>query len=78
MLIVRRGIRLALIGIALGLAGAYGLGRLMRATLYGVQSADLGSLIAVATLLFSVALFACWLPARRSARIDPMQALRSE
>jgi ABC-type antimicrobial peptide transport system permease subunit len=70
--------RLALIGIAIGLAGAYGLGRLMHSTLYGVQTADFGSLAAVALLLFTVALAACWLPARRSSRIDPMQALRGE
>jgi putative ABC transport system permease protein len=78
MLIVRRGMRLALIGIAIGLAGAYGLGRVMHSTLYGVQSADVVSLLAVAVLLFTVALAACWLPARRSARTDPMQALRGE
>jgi putative ABC transport system permease protein len=77
-LIVRGGMRLALIGIAIGLAGAYGLGRLMHTTLYGIQSADLGSLFAVAALLLTVALIACWLPARRSARVDPMQALRRE
>ena len=77
-LILQDGMRLALIGIAVGLAGAYGLGRLMHTTLYGVEATDLGSLLAVATLLLAVALVACWLPARRSAAIDPMQALRSE
>jgi putative ABC transport system permease protein len=78
VLMVRGGMRLALIGIAIGLAGAYGLGRLMHTTLYGVESADLGSLTAVAALLFLVAVVACWLPARRSAAIDPMKALRNE
>ncbi|MGA3048774.1 MAG: ABC transporter permease [Terracidiphilus sp.] len=78
VLMVRGGMRLALIGIAIGLVGAYGLGRLMRSTLYGVASADLGSLAAVAALLLAVALFACWLPARRTASIDPVQALRNE
>jgi putative ABC transport system permease protein len=78
MLMVRGGMRLALIGIAIGLAGAYGLGRLMHTTLYGVEAADLGSLTAVAALLFVAAMLACWLPARRSAAIDPMQALRNE
>ena len=77
-LMVRGGMRSAVIGIGIGLAGAYGLGRLMHASLYGVASADLGSLAAVAVLLFTVALLACWLPARRSASIDPMQALRNE
>jgi putative ABC transport system permease protein len=50
----------------------------MHTTLYGIQSTDFESLLAVATLLLTVALIACWLPARRSARIDPMQALRRE
>jgi putative ABC transport system permease protein len=77
-LVVRSGMRMALIGIVIGLAGALGLGLLMRKTLYGVTSADPGSLIAVALLLFAVALFACWIPARRSAAVDPMQALRTE
>jgi putative ABC transport system permease protein len=77
-LILRGGMRLAAIGIAIGLAGAYGLGRLMHSMLYGVQSADVVSLGAVATLLFMVAALACWIPARRCAAVDPMQALRSE
>jgi putative ABC transport system permease protein len=77
-LIVRSGMRLALVGIVIGLAGAYMLGRLLHTTLYGVESADVGSLAAVAALLLFVAAIACWLPARRSAAIDPMQALRNE
>jgi putative ABC transport system permease protein len=78
LLVARGGMRLTLIGIVIGLAGAYGLGRLMRATLYGVGPVDLGSLAAVSALLLVVAALACWLPARRSAAIDPMQALRNE
>ena len=78
ILIVQDGMRLAFIGLVVGLVGAYGLGRLMHTTLYGVEATDLGSLLTVATLLFTVALVACWLPARRSAAIDPMQALRTE
>ncbi|MGA9669015.1 MAG: FtsX-like permease family protein, partial [Terracidiphilus sp.] len=78
LLMVRGGMRLALIGIVIGLVGAYGLGRLMRSTLYGVASADVGSLAAVAALLLVVALLACWLPARRTASINPVQALRNE
>jgi putative ABC transport system permease protein len=77
-LVVRSGMRMALIGIVVGLAGALGLGLLMRKTLYGVTAADPASLGAVAVLLFAVALFACWIPARRSAAVDPMQALRNE
>jgi putative ABC transport system permease protein len=78
MLMVRGGMGMALIGILVGLAGAYGLGRLMHTTLYGVEAADFGSLAAVAALLFVAAMLACWLPARRSASIDPVQALRNE
>jgi putative ABC transport system permease protein len=78
MLMIRGGMRLALIGIAIGLAGAFGLGLLMHTTLYGVAATDFGSLAAVAALLFVAAMVACWLPARRSAAIDPMRALRNE
>jgi putative ABC transport system permease protein len=78
VLVARGGMRLALIGVVIGLAGAYGLGRLMQTTLYGVGAVDFGSLAAVSALLIVVAALACWLPARRSAAIDPMQALRDE
>ena len=77
-LIVGSGMRLSLLGLGIGLAGAVVLGRLMHATLYGVQTADLFSLVAVTLLLFVSALLACWFPARRSAAIDPIQALRNE
>jgi len=77
-LIMGSGMRMAAAGVAIGLAGAMGLGRLMHATLYGVESADLSSLCSVAVLLLAVALLGCWFPARRSAAVDPMQALRSE
>lgn len=77
-LIVGSGMRLSLLGLGIGLAGAVVLGRLMHATLYGVQAADPFSFTAVAVLLFTAALLACWIPARRSAAIDPIQALRNE
>ncbi len=77
-LILRGGMRMALPGIGLGLAGAFGLGWVMRSTLYGVRMVDAGSLAAVAALLFMVAVLACWIPARRSAATDPMRALRAE
>lgn len=77
-MVIRSGMRMAFVGIAIGLAGAVGLGLLMRKTLYGVTAADPVSLAAVAVLLFAVALFACWIPARRSAAVEPMQALRAE
>jgi putative ABC transport system permease protein len=77
-LIVRGGIRMALPGMAIGLAGVFVLGRLMRSTLYGVGSVDYASTALVAAALFGVGLFACWIPARRSAQVDPMIALRDE
>jgi putative ABC transport system permease protein len=77
-LIMGRGMRMAVAGRGTGIAGALVLGRLMHSTLYGVEIADLSSLIAVGVLLLGVAVVACWLPARRSAAVDPMQALRSE
>jgi putative ABC transport system permease protein len=77
-LIVGSGMRMSLLGLGIGLAGAVILGRLMHATLYGVQAADFFSLTAVAVLMFIAALVACWIPARRSATIDPIQALRNE
>jgi putative ABC transport system permease protein len=77
-LMVHGGMKLALTGAALGLAGAFVLGHVMRATLYGVETMDVASFLAVTVLLLGVALLASWLPARRSARIDPMVALREE
>lgn len=77
-LIVRGGIRLALPGMVIGLAGVLALGRLMRSTLYGVGTIDYASTILVAAILFGVAVVACWVPAHRSAEVDPMVALREE
>lgn len=77
-LVVRNGMRLAIVGTAIGLVGALMLGRIMQSTLYGVHTIDLVSLSAVAVLLLGVAVLACWVPARRSARIDPMRVLRQE
>jgi len=77
-LIVRGGMKLALAGTGLGLIGAYGLGRLMRSNLYGVASVDYMSFAIVAVLLLAVAWIASWVPARRSAQVDPMIALREE
>jgi putative ABC transport system permease protein len=77
-MIVRSGIRLALPGMAIGLAGVFMLGRLMRSTLYGVGAVDYASTGLVAVVLLAMALLACWIPARRSAQVDPMVALRDE
>jgi ABC-type antimicrobial peptide transport system permease subunit len=64
--------------MAIGLAGVFTLGRLMHSTLYGVGAIDYASTFLVAAVLFTVALFACWLPAQRCAEVDPMVALREE
>jgi len=77
-LIVGSGFRMALSGLGIGMAGALVLGRVMRATLYGVQAFDLYSLVTVAVLLLAVALVACWVPARHCAAVDPAVALRDE
>jgi putative ABC transport system permease protein len=76
-LIVREGSLLALIGLGLGIAGAVFVGRIMSSTLYGVESTDVIVIASVGVLLFATALAACYLPARRAASIDPMQALRT-
>jgi len=76
--IVFQGMRLALIGVGIGLAAASGLTRLIASFLFGVKARDPSIFIAVPLLLSAVALFAVWLPARRATRIDPADALRHE
>jgi putative ABC transport system permease protein len=77
-LIVGQGLALALIGVVVGLAGALGLTRLMDSLLFGVTATDPLTFGIVASLFGVVALLACWIPARRAAKVDPMIALRSE
>jgi putative ABC transport system permease protein len=77
-LILRQGMKLALIGSAIGIALAFGGTRLLQSILYGVSAVDPFTFGSVAVLLAVVALLACWLPAYRAARVDPMIALRSE
>jgi putative ABC transport system permease protein len=77
-LVVREGIALAGIGLTLGLIGAYFVGRGMQSTLYGIGKIDLSVLASVALVLLVAAVFACLIPARRAASVEPMQALRSE
>jgi len=77
-LIVREGSLLALAGLGLGIVGALFVGRAMQSTLYGIQSTDFSVIASVGILLFATALLASYLPARRAASIDPMQALRTE
>jgi putative ABC transport system permease protein len=75
-MVLAGGLRLASIGALIGLAGVLTLGRLMHSTLYGVHNFDVASTALVVLVLMSVAALACWIPARRSARVDPIIALR--
>jgi putative ABC transport system permease protein len=77
-LVVRQGLKLALCGVALGLAMALVLTRLMEALLFGVSATDPVTFVGIASLLLIVALAACWIPARRATKVDPMIALRCE
>jgi ABC-type antimicrobial peptide transport system permease subunit len=69
---------LALLGAAIGLAGAFALSRLLGSLLFSVAPGDPLTYAAAAAFLLAVALAACWLPARRSMRVEPMEALRCE
>ena len=77
-LVVGEGMKLVLIGALLGLGGALALTRLMKTLLFGVSSTDPLTFIVIAALLIIVALLACWIPARRATKVDPMVALRHE
>ena len=77
-LVVVQGMALVAIGVALGLAGAFALSRVMDNLLFGVSATDFATYLATAALLAGVALGACFVPARRAAKVDPMIALRYE
>jgi len=77
-LVLGRGLKLAGAGIVLGLIGAISSTQLLRSLLFGVGPTDPITFVVVPLLLVVVALLACWLPARRAAAVDPMEALRSE
>jgi putative ABC transport system permease protein len=77
-LVMSQGLKLALLGTALGMAAALYASRLIAVLLYGVEPADPSTLAAVAALLTAVALLACWIPAYRATRITPVKALRIE
>ena len=76
--VLRQGVLVAGAGVAAGLAGAFFLSRLLEGLLYGVAPTDTLTFVAIGTLLGLVALAACYIPARRAGRIDPMRTLRME
>jgi putative ABC transport system permease protein len=77
-LVLQQGMKPVAFGSIAGLAGSLGASRLVASQLYGVSSADPLTLTVIVGLLFAAALFACWLPANRAAKIDPVEALRYE
>ena len=77
-LILKQGTKLALIGVAIGIAAALGLSRFLSSLLYGVKPTDPLTLLGVTIVVVLVALLACYIPARRAIRVDPMVALKYE
>jgi ABC-type antimicrobial peptide transport system permease subunit len=77
-LVVGEGIRLTLVGVGLGLVAALLLTRVMGSLLFEVKLNDPITYAAVSSLLLAVGLLACWLPARRAAKVDPAQSIRCE
>jgi putative ABC transport system permease protein len=78
LLVLRQGVRPVLGGLLVGVAAALAGGSVLRGMLFGTESRDPAAIFAVAALLLAIAIAACWAPARRAARIDPMVALRDE
>jgi len=77
-MVIFEGMRVALVGVILGIVASFGLTHLIAAFLFGVKASDAPVFTAVPILLSAVALFAVWLPARRASEIDPIEALRHE
>jgi putative ABC transport system permease protein len=77
-LVIGEGMKVVLIGALLGLGGALALTRLLKTLLFGLSATDPLTFIVIAALLIMVALLACWIPARRATKVDPLIALRHE
>jgi putative ABC transport system permease protein len=77
-MVIRQGLGLALTGVVLGIIGAFVLTRLMEGLLFGVSATDPVTFSAISLLLIFVALMACFIPARRATKVDPIIALKYE
>jgi putative ABC transport system permease protein len=77
-LVIRQGMAFTIVGVTIGLAASLALTRLMESLLFEVSTTDRATFAGVAALLVAVAFLACWIPARRASRVDPMVALRYE
>lgn len=77
-MIIRQGMTLTILGIFIGVGGAFALTRLLASLLYGIAPTDPATFIVVSAVLLGVSLFACWIPARRAMRVEPIEALRYE
>jgi putative ABC transport system permease protein len=77
-MVLRQGMTLTLIGVVIGIAGAFGLTRFLASFLFGVKALDFPAFLVTPLLLSAIALIAIWIPARRATRVDPMTALRFE
>jgi ABC-type antimicrobial peptide transport system permease subunit len=77
-MVLRQGMVLAGIGVVLGLAGALAVGRVAASLLFELEPTDPLTFVAVAAVMLACAALACWLPARRATRVDPVEVLRAE